>query len=64
MKNHQPEIFRAMEAEDFYPHAVDGIETRETHISKVFLAGPFVYKIKKPVDLGFLDFTTVEKRRH
>jgi aminoglycoside phosphotransferase family enzyme/predicted kinase len=64
MKDHQPGIFRAMEAEDFYPHAVDGIEQRETHISAVFLAGSFVYKIKKPMDLGFLDFTTLEKRRH
>jgi len=36
----------------------------ETHISWVLLAGERVYKIKKPVDLGFLDFTTLEKRRH
>ncbi len=37
---------------------------RQTHISVVFLAGPLVYKIKKPVDLGFLDFTTLDQRRH
>ncbi|MBI2203458.1 MAG: AAA family ATPase [Candidatus Rokubacteria bacterium] len=36
----------------------------ETHISWVLLAGERVYKIKKPVDLGFLDFTTLEQRRH
>ena len=36
----------------------------ETHISWIFMTGRFVYKVKKPVDLGFLDFTTVEKRRH
>lgn len=36
----------------------------ETHISWVFLAGPYAYKIKKPVELGFLDFTTLAKRRH
>jgi hypothetical protein len=35
---------------------------RQTHISVVFLAGPYVYKIKKPVNLGFLDFSTLEKR--
>ena len=35
----------------------------QTHISVVFLAGDLVYKIKKPVDLGFLDFTTLELRR-
>jgi aminoglycoside phosphotransferase family enzyme/predicted kinase len=37
---------------------------RETHISWVILAGEFAYKIKKPVDFGFLDFTTLEQRRH
>ena len=36
----------------------------ETHISYLLLAGDFVYKVKKPVDHGFLDFTTLEKRRH
>jgi len=35
----------------------------ETHISHVFLAGEYAYKLKKPVDFGFLDFTTPEKRR-
>ena len=46
-----------------YPHAVDRVELIETHISWVFLAGERVYKVKKPVDLGFLDFTTLERRR-
>ncbi len=40
-----------------------GVELRETHISWVFLQGDDVWKVKKPVDLGFLDFTTPEKRR-
>ena len=35
----------------------------ETHISTVLLAGDYAYKIKKPVDLGFLDFSTLERRR-
>ena len=39
------------------------VDAHQTHISAVFLAGPFAYKIKKPVDLGFLDFSTLEKRR-
>jgi aminoglycoside phosphotransferase family enzyme/predicted kinase len=47
-----------------YPHPVDRIEIHHTHISVVFLAGTYAYKIKKPVDLGFLDFTTLHKRRH
>ena len=60
----QAEIFKAMERPDFYPHPVTTIRQRETHISKVFLTGTYVYKIKKPVNLEFLDFTTLEKRRH
>lgn len=39
-------------------------ELRETHISLVGLLGDRVYKLKKPLDLGFLDFSTLEKRRH
>ena len=46
-----------------YPHAAEAVELIETHISWVFLAGEYAYKIKKPVDLGFLDFGTLEKRR-
>ena len=46
-----------------YPHAVRQVDLVETHISWVLLAGDRVYKIKKPVDLGFLDFTTLERRR-
>lgn len=47
-----------------YPHAADDLEIHQTHISVVFLAGPYAYKIKKPVDLEFLDFTTLQRRRH
>jgi aminoglycoside phosphotransferase family enzyme/predicted kinase len=46
-----------------YPHAVGAVRLVETHISWVFLTGPFAYKLKKPVDLGFLDFSTTERRR-
>ncbi len=35
----------------------------QTHISAIFLTGNYVYKIKKPVNFGFLDFTTLEKRK-
>ncbi|TSA50508.1 MAG: aminoglycoside phosphotransferase [Nitrosomonadales bacterium] len=45
-----------------YPHAVDRIALIETHISYVLLTGPYAYKIKKAVNLGFLDFTTAELR--
>jgi aminoglycoside phosphotransferase family enzyme/predicted kinase len=46
-----------------YPHPVDSVTHTQTHVSHIFLAGEFVYKVKKPVDLGFLDFSTLEKRR-
>ncbi|MDA3896057.1 MAG: AAA family ATPase [Desulfobacteraceae bacterium] len=61
---HQAALFSQMARPDFYPHPADDIEQRETHISKVFLAGCFVYKIKKPVNPGFLDFTTLENRKY
>jgi aminoglycoside phosphotransferase family enzyme len=47
-----------------YTHPVEKVEVHHTHISVVFLAGPFAYKIKKPVNLGFFDFSTLDKRRH
>jgi aminoglycoside phosphotransferase family enzyme/predicted kinase len=61
--NHQKAILTAMMDPGFYSHRVDTIVRHETHISTVFLTGPYVYKVKKPVNLGFLDFTTLEKRR-
>lgn len=47
-----------------YPHPVEKIVLVETHISLVFLTGPYAYKIKKAVNLGFLDFSTLDKREH
>ena len=47
-----------------YDHPVKDVELIETHISWVLLTGDYAYKIKKPVDFGFLDFSTLEKRRH
>jgi aminoglycoside phosphotransferase family enzyme/predicted kinase len=47
-----------------YPGPVGEVEVRQTHISAVFLAGTHVYKIKKPVEFGFLDFGTLAKRLH
>ncbi|WP_370279151.1 AAA family ATPase [Pontibacterium sp.] len=46
-----------------YPHPVSEIQVIETHISWLFLTGDYAYKVKKPVDFGFLDFTTLEKRK-
>jgi aminoglycoside phosphotransferase family enzyme/gluconate kinase len=47
-----------------YPHATTDIQLLETHISWVLLAGDYAYKIKKPLNLGFLDFSTLELRHH
>lgn len=47
-----------------YPHAPAHVEQVETHISHLFLAGQYVYKLKKPVKYDFLDFTTVQAREH
>src|SRR5262245_61838149 len=59
-----PRLIAALSEPDAYPQPVGRIEVRQTHISVVFLAGKHVYKIKKPVELGFVDFSTLEKRRH
>jgi len=45
-----------------YAHPADDLELHETHISWVILPGPYGYKMKKPVNLGFLDFSDVERR--
>ena len=49
---------------DAYPHPVNKVELIETHISWVLLTGDYVYKIKKAVDFGFLDYSTLGKRRY
>ncbi len=57
------ELLADLQNADLYPHPAGGLAHLETHISHVFLAGDYAYKLKKPVDFGFLDFTTIEKRR-
>src|SRR5436190_760917 len=47
-----------------YPHGPREVRSIQTHISWVFVTTPFVFKVKKAVNLGFLDFSTLEKRRH
>jgi len=59
----QTKLIDALRNPDIYPHPVGKVELIETHISWVLLAGEFVYKLKKPLDLGFLDFSTLEQRR-
>jgi aminoglycoside phosphotransferase family enzyme/predicted kinase len=59
-----PQLIEALSDPAAYPYPVEAVEVRQTHISAVFLSGPFAYKVKKPVNPGFLDFSTLEKRRH
>ena len=58
------QLIEALSDPSAYPEAVEAVEVHQTHISAVFLAGPLAYKIKKPVDLGFVDYSTLERRRH
>ncbi len=60
----QRELIAALHRPDVYPHPVVSVEVVETHISWVILTGQYAYKIKKAVDLGFLDFSTLQRRRH
>ncbi|MEO0848223.1 MAG: hypothetical protein AAFY50_17595 [Cyanobacteria bacterium J06648_1] len=54
-----------MQQPDFYPHAVaQSMRIIQTHASLVFLTGNYAYKIKKSVDYGFLDYSTLDKRKH
>jgi len=57
-------LVRGMSQPAAYPQPTNAIAHLETHISHVFLAGELAYKIKKPLELGFLDFSTLEKRRY
>lgn len=59
----QTQLVRSLRESVCYPHPATNIQVVETHISHVLLAGEFAYKIKKPLNLGFLDFTTLEQRR-
>jgi|GEM_PF-6686314 len=56
-------IVRWLTRPECYPNRPDRVEHMETHISHVFLAGSYVYKLKKPVKYDFLDFSTVEMER-
>jgi len=60
----QAQLFERMRQPSFYGSDVTGVEIMQTHISFVALAGSYAYKVKKAVNFGFLDFSTLEKRKH
>ena len=55
-------LIAALLRPEAYDHPVAAVQLLETHISWVLLTGTYAYKIKKPVNLGFVDFSTVERR--
>jgi aminoglycoside phosphotransferase family enzyme/predicted kinase len=60
----QEQLIAFLESPESYPHRPTEVRAIQTHISWVFIASPFVFKVKKPVNLGFLDFSALEKRHY
>ena len=63
MDRHEPRVLQFLSKPESYPHPAGRIERRETHVSHVFLAGPFAYKLKKPVKFPFLNASTLALRK-
>lgn len=63
MTSKLPEMVQALLKPKAYPETPQRVELLQTQMSFLFLAGDYVYKVKKPVNLGYLDYTTLEKRR-
>ncbi|MDH3979942.1 MAG: AAA family ATPase [Gammaproteobacteria bacterium] len=57
-------LVKALQQPALFPHPVTRFAVVETHISIVLLTGTYAYKFKKPVNFGFLDFSTLAKRKH
>lgn len=60
----QEVLLQNLQQASLYPHEIDSFTLLQTHISWILLTGPFAYKFKKPVNLGFLDFSTLALRKH
>src|SRR5947207_4047979 len=58
------ELIAFLESPASYPDEPAEVRAVQTHISWIFIASPFVFKVKKPVNLGFLDFSTLENRHY
>lgn len=52
-----------LQLSEVYPHKPNSVTHVQTHISHVFMASPYVYKFKKTVDFGFLDYSSLDKRK-
>ena len=60
----ESKLIESLQRSNLYAHDIDSFEIKETHLSWVILTGEYAYKIKKPVNFGFVDFTTLKKREH
>ncbi|NRB39049.1 MAG: AAA family ATPase [Pseudomonadales bacterium] len=60
----QYQLISSLQCNEAYPHPTSDVSVIETHISWVLLTGSFAYKLKKHLDYGFLDYTSLEKRKH
>ncbi|UCH50824.1 MAG: aminoglycoside phosphotransferase, partial [Chloroflexota bacterium] len=59
----QPALVQTLLKPETYPHSPQKVELVQTQMSFIFLTDDYVYKVKKPVNLGYLDYTTLDKRR-
>ncbi len=57
-------LIQTLQNPALFDHAVNEFQVIETHISQILLTGDYAYKIKKPMNFGFLDFSTLEQRKH
>lgn len=64
MIEHSLRMIESLQRPECWPSEVTAVERVETHISWVLLTGKEAFKIRKPVDLGFLDFSTLARRDH
>lgn len=64
IRNKAPVLIQSLQNPALFPHKIKYFKIIETHISWVLLTGIYAYKIKKSLNLGFLDFSSLEKRRH
>src|SRR5512133_118499 len=56
-------ILKSLQKPNAYPEPTTKVELVQTHVSWIFLTDRYAYKIKKPVDFGFLNFSTIDRRR-
>jgi aminoglycoside phosphotransferase family enzyme len=58
------QLIQSLQNPALFPHKIASFQVIETHISWILLTGSYAYKIKKSLNLGFLDFSSLEKRKH